>query len=170
MRRWVVSNWIGVHIRVPKVAPAPHTVSAVGDGGIDEAAEEASAQKKHVSLQRQAAVTVEAAEDYTRRFESSVNELSSNDQVGEELAQSGVNVMCRMCFLGESQGSERARRMLSCKICGKKYHKNCVKSWAQHRDLFHWSLWSCPSCRVCEVYRRTGDPNKFVFCKRCDAV
>nr|VDD24579.1 unnamed protein product [Brassica oleracea] len=52
--RWVVSNWIGVHIRVPKVAPAPHTVSAVGD-----AAEEASAQKKHVSLQRQAAVTVE---------------------------------------------------------------------------------------------------------------
>ncbi|CAF2062033.1 unnamed protein product [Brassica oleracea] len=78
--------------------------------------------------------------------------------------------MCRMCFLGESQGSERARRMLSCKSCGKKYHKNCVKSWAQHRDLFHWSLWSCPSCRVCEVCRRTGDPNKFVFCKRCDAV
>ena len=70
-----MSNWIGVHIRVPKVAPAPHTVSAVGDGGIDEAAEEASAQKKHVSLQRQAAVTVEAAEDYTRRFESSVNEV-----------------------------------------------------------------------------------------------
>ncbi|KAH0921929.1 LOW QUALITY PROTEIN: hypothetical protein HID58_021947 [Brassica napus] len=60
--------------------------------------------------------------------------LSSNDQVGEELAQSGVNVTCRMCFWGESQGSERARRMLSCKSCGKKYHKNCVKSWAQHRD------------------------------------
>ncbi|KAJ0244303.1 PHD finger family protein [Hirschfeldia incana] len=74
--------------------------------------------------------------------------------------------MCRMCFLGESQGG---RRMLSCKSCGKKYHKNCVKSWAQHRDLFHWSSWSCPSCRVCEVCRRTGDPNKFVFCKRCDA-
>ncbi|KAF3517377.1 hypothetical protein DY000_02060382 [Brassica cretica] len=70
----------------------------VGDGGIDEAAEEASAQKKRVSLQRQAAVTVEAAEDYARRFESGVNELSSlsNDQVGEELAQSGVNI----CFIG----------------------------------------------------------------------
>ncbi|KAH0879219.1 hypothetical protein HID58_066613 [Brassica napus] len=100
----------------------------VGDGGIDEAAEEASAQKKRVSLQRQAAVTVEAAEDYARRFESGVNELSSlsNDQVGEELAQSGVNVMCKMLFLGESQGSERARRMLSCKSCGKKYNKNCI--------------------------------------------
>ncbi|KAL0804583.1 hypothetical protein Bca101_097073 [Brassica carinata] len=78
----------------------------VGDGGIDEAAEEASAQKKRVSLQRQAAVTVEAAEDYARRFESGVNELSSlsNDQVGEELAQSGVNVLSfdslQICFIG----------------------------------------------------------------------
>ncbi|KAL0788488.1 hypothetical protein Bca101_004734 [Brassica carinata] len=117
----------------------------VGDGSIDEAAEEASAQKKRVSLQRQAAVTVEAAEDYAQIFESGVN------VVGEELAQSGVNVMCKMCFLGESQGSERARRMLSCKSCGKKYNKNCVKSWAQHIDLFHWSSWSCPSCRVCEI-------------------
>ncbi|XP_013625111.1 PREDICTED: uncharacterized protein LOC106331330 [Brassica oleracea var. oleracea] len=59
--------------------------------------------------------------------------------------------MCKTCFLGESQGSERARRMLSSKSCGKKYNKNCVKSWAQHIDLFHWSSWSCPSCRVCEI-------------------
>lgn len=161
---WGSSKVVTVQIRAPKVRK-----DSIGDGGVDEAAaeEEASAQKKRVSLQRQAAVTVEAAEDYARRFESGVNELSSND---EELAQCGVNVMCRMCFLGESHGSERARRMLSCKTCGKKYHKNCVKSWAQHRDLFHWSSWSCPSCRVCEVCRRTGDPNKFVFCKRCDAA
>lgn len=164
---WGSSKAVTVQVRVPKVAPAASSITVVGDGRIvDEAAaeeEEASAQKKRVSLQRQAAVTVEAAEDYARRFESGVNE-------NQELAQSGVNVMCRMCFLGESQGSERARRMLSCKSCGKKYHKNCVKSWAQHRDLFHWSSWSCPSCRVCEVCRRTGDPNKFVFCKRCDAA
>ncbi|KAL1193772.1 PHD finger protein EHD3 [Cardamine amara subsp. amara] len=165
-----------VQVRVPKVAPAPQTVSilGVGDGGfgsgVDEMAQEASAQKKRVALQRQAAVTVEAAEDYARRFESGVNDLSSKDDAGEELAQSGLNIMCRMCFLGEGEGSERARRMLSCKNCGKKYHKNCVKSWAQHRDLFHWSSWSCPSCRVCEVCRRTGDPNKFMFCKRCDAA
>ncbi|KAJ4889282.1 Uncharacterized protein Rs2_29030 [Raphanus sativus] len=100
---------------VPKVAPAPRTVSGVGDGGIDEAAEEASVQKKHVSLQRQAAVTVEAAEDCAWRFESGVNELSSKDQVGEELAESSMN------------------------------------SWAQHRDLFHWSLWSCPYVRRCDA-------------------
>ncbi|KAH0867584.1 hypothetical protein HID58_074606 [Brassica napus] len=48
----------------------------VRDGGIDEAAEEASAQKKSVSLQIQAAVTIEAAEDYARRFESGINEVS----------------------------------------------------------------------------------------------
>lgn len=70
-----------VQVKVPKVAPAPQTVSAasisgVGDGGIDELAEEASAQKKRVALQRQAAVTVEAAEDYARRFESGVNEVT----------------------------------------------------------------------------------------------
>lgn len=33
-------------------------------------------QKKRVSLQRQAAVTVEAAEDCAWRFESGVNEVS----------------------------------------------------------------------------------------------
>ncbi|EOA29929.1 hypothetical protein CARUB_v10013022mg [Capsella rubella] len=162
-----------VQVRVPKVVPSPAvSILGVGDGagGVDEMAEEASAQKKRVALQRQAAVTVEAAEDYARRFESGVNELSSKDLAGEEVAPSGMNIMCRMCFLGEGEGSERAKRMLSCKDCGKKYHKNCLKSWAQHRDLFHWSSWSCPSCRVCEVCRRTGDPNKFMFCKRCDAA
>lgn len=73
-----------VQVRVPKVTPAPQTVSAasnlgVCDGGIgsgvDELAQEASAQKKRVALQRQAAVTVEAAEDYARRFESGVNDV-----------------------------------------------------------------------------------------------
>ncbi|CAH2054526.1 unnamed protein product [Thlaspi arvense] len=205
------SRVLTVQVRVPKVAPAPHSVSSasilgVGDGGIDEAAEEASAQKKRFALQRQAAVTVEAAEDYARRFESGVNELPSSDQAGEELAQSGMNIMCRMCFLGEGEGSEKARRMLSCKDCGKKYHKNCLKSWAQHRGTSFNSLLSfiagllrlqllrlialsfrfislefmelslVPGLRgqlefvsKC-VCRRTGDPNKFVFCKRCDAA
>lgn len=93
--------------------------------------------------------------------------------MGEEQGQS--NVMCRICFCGENEGSERARRMLPCKTCGKKYHRNCLKTWAQHRgttgsytfvrgyrshiliywkffaDLFHWSSWACPSCRICEV-------------------
>uniref|UniRef100_A0A2P2JID7 Uncharacterized protein LOC105628719 isoform X1 n=3 Tax=Rhizophora mucronata TaxID=61149 RepID=A0A2P2JID7_RHIMU len=78
--------------------------------------------------------------------------------------------MCRMCFVGETEGSERARRMLSCKSCGKKYHRGCLKSWSRHRDLFHWSSWTCPSCRICEICRRTGDPNKFMFCRRCDGA
>ena len=168
---WGSSEVVTVQVRAPKVRK-----DSIGDGGVDEAAaaEEASAQRKRVSLQRQAAVFVEAAEDYARRFESGVNEvipslpialtsvccdddddddddrenrfclfvclfvqLSSND---EELAQCGVNVMCRMCFLGESHGSERARRMLSCKTCGKKYHKNCVKSWAQHRGTLLYPI------------------------------
>lgn len=103
---------------------------------------------------------------------------ASRGPAGEEQGQSNVNVLCRICFFGENEGSERARRMLSCKNCGKKYHRNCLKSWAQHRgkfigsrvnsglqishilivgiwdlkaDLFHWSSWTCPSCRICEV-------------------
>ncbi|KAF3595560.1 hypothetical protein DY000_02021557 [Brassica cretica] len=66
------------------------------DGGIDEAAEEASTQKKSVSLQIQAAVTVEAAEDYARRFEPGVNELSSLTirlvSVGIKIGHDGINV------------------------------------------------------------------------------
>ncbi|KAF3532457.1 hypothetical protein DY000_02040374, partial [Brassica cretica] len=46
--------------------------------------------------------------------------------------------------------SERAK-ICSCKCCGKKYHRNCLKQWAQHRDLFNWSSWACPSCRTCET-------------------
>ncbi|XP_010547264.1 PREDICTED: histone-lysine N-methyltransferase 2C [Tarenaya hassleriana] len=162
-----------VQVRVPKVVSAPSVVVVGDGGGADETAvamEEAAAQKKRVALQKQAAVAVEAAKDYARRFESAFTAVSSKDQGGEELGNSDSNAMCKLCFLGESEGSERARRMLSCKNCGKKYHKNCLKSWAQHRDLFHWSSWTCPSCRVCEICHRTGDPNKFMFCKRCDAA
>ncbi|XP_048231583.1 uncharacterized protein LOC8259314 isoform X2 [Ricinus communis] len=111
-----------------------------------------------------------AAEDYARRFESGDMAVATKDVAGHEQGLSNANVMCRMCFLGEAEGSERARRMLSCKSCGKKYHRSCLKSWAQHRDLFHWSSWTCPSCRICEICRRTGDPNKFMFCKRCDGA
>lgn len=106
-------------------------------------------------------------------FLSSCYQDTSKGVVGEEQGQS--NVMCRICFSGENEGSEKARRMLPCKTCGKKYHRNCLKTWSQHRgtnssqafvggyrsdilmywnffaDLFHWSSWACPSCRICEV-------------------
>ncbi|XP_022953975.1 uncharacterized protein LOC111456373 [Cucurbita moschata] len=168
-----------VQVWVPKVAPPPPPVQPVGvvgeafisgADGVDEMAAAMSAQTKRIALQRKAAAAMIAAEDYARRFESGSLVDASGSLVGEEQGQSNVNVMCRICFVGENESSERTRRMLSCKTCGKKYHRNCLKSWAQHRDLFHWSSWTCPSCRACEVCRRTGDPNKFMFCKRCDGA
>uniref|UniRef100_A0A803P3Q7 Uncharacterized protein n=1 Tax=Cannabis sativa TaxID=3483 RepID=A0A803P3Q7_CANSA len=175
-----------IQVAVPRIEPPPPllvppssvyqpVVSILGDVVVnivdDEAAAAASAQAKRAALQRKAAAAMVAAEDYARRFES--GDLAadvSRGSAGEEQGQSNVNVLCRICFFGENEGSERAKRMLSCKTCCKKYHRNCLKSWAQHRDLFHWSSWTCPSCRICEVCRRTGDPNKFMFCKRCDGA
>ncbi|KAJ9158794.1 hypothetical protein P3X46_024341 [Hevea brasiliensis] len=172
-----------VQVLVPKVEPVPAVpalpfgVVAAGDGGGgggggggDDLGEEASVQSKRVALQKKAAAAMVAAEDYARRFESGDMAVASKDTAGDEQGLSNANIMCRMCFLGETEGSERARRMLSCKSCGKKYHRSCLKAWAQHRDLFHWSSWTCPSCRICEICRRTGDPNKFMFCKRCDGA
>jgi hypothetical protein len=42
--------------------------------------------------------------------------------------------------VGETEGSERARKMLPCKSCGKKYHRSCLKTWAQHRGKTHWVI------------------------------
>ncbi|XP_073270069.1 uncharacterized protein [Primulina huaijiensis] len=169
-----------IQVMVPKVVgsavPAtqpPQLPAAMGVGGGDSGEEvaAASAQVKRVALQKQATAASLVAEDYARRFESGdLMQTSTKHASGEEQGQSNVKVMCRLCFNGENEGGERARKMLSCKTCGKKYHRSCIKSWSQNRDLFHWSSWSCPSCRICEVCRRTGDPNKFMFCKRCDGA
>ncbi|XP_048495302.1 uncharacterized protein LOC104907813 isoform X2 [Beta vulgaris subsp. vulgaris] len=174
---WIIRVKEGatIQIPVPKVVPPPPPpfVSAVvdGDDAAAAAAEELlSAQTKRVALQKKAAVASMAAEDFARRFESGVLVDANKDLGVEEHGSSNVNVMCRLCFSGENEGSERARKMLPCSTCGKKYHRSCLKTWSQHRDLFHWSSWTCPSCRACEVCRRTGEPNKFKFCKRCDGA
>ncbi|CAI0393841.1 unnamed protein product [Linum tenue] len=165
-----------IPVSVPILAPRPVVVGEVdGDadlGGEDSAALSASAHTKRVALQKKAAATVVAAEDFARRFESGDAAAVSRDTNADEqvLTNTTSKVMCRMCFSGETDGSDRAKKMLSCRSCGKKYHRGCLKAWAQHRDLFHWSSWSCPSCRTCEICRRTGDPNKFMFCKRCDGA
>ncbi|KAK1401175.1 histone-lysine N-methyltransferase 2D [Heracleum sosnowskyi] len=172
-----------VQVLVPKVvvapAPVPVTVkeAAVKDvmvkevAVIDRDAEElVSAQNKRAAMQKKAAVASLVAEDYVRRMEIGDKEGVVKDIGGAEHGVSNVKVMCRLCFNGEHEGSEKARKMLTCKSCDKKYHRSCLKSWAQNRDLFHWSSWTCPSCRTCEVCRRTGDPNKFMFCKRCDGA
>ncbi|KAL2939909.1 Histone-lysine N-methyltransferase 2B [Bienertia sinuspersici] len=177
---WIIRVKEGatIQVPVPKVAPPPPppTLSGLDDGGgcvggDDVAAEELlSAQTKRVALQKKAAVASMAAEDFARRFESGALVEATKDSGVEEQGSSNVKVMCRLCFSGEYEGSERAKKMLPCSSCGKKYHRDCLKSWSQHRDLFHWSSWTCPSCRTCEVCRRTGEPNKFKFCKRCDGA
>ncbi|KAH6810708.1 PHD finger family protein, partial [Perilla frutescens var. frutescens] len=166
-----------IQVLVPKVTvsplpppPPPQFAPDVSAPGVGGGAEEASAQVKRAALQKQAAAASLVAEDYARRFESGDLEVSARDGAGEEQGLSTAKVMCRLCFSGENDGSERARKMLSCNSCGKKYHRSCLKAWSQNRDLFHWSSWTCPSCRTCEVCRRTGDPNKFMFCKRCDGA
>ncbi|KAA8520234.1 hypothetical protein F0562_014490 [Nyssa sinensis] len=162
-----------VQVRVPKVAAPPPPAVAPGDasgcGAGGDGEELLSAQTKRAAMQKKAAAASLVAEDYARRFESGDLDVSG-DLPGEEQGQTNVKVMCRLCFFGENEGSEKANKMLSCKSCGKKYHRSCLKTWAQHRDLFHWSSWTCPSCRICEVCRRSGDPNKFMFCKRCDGA
>ncbi|KAD3336731.1 hypothetical protein E3N88_32250 [Mikania micrantha] len=166
-----------VQVLVPKVVVAPHpvqprmTVTAnrtAVDGGAGE--EMLLVQNKRAVMQKKAAVASFVAEDYARRFESRETVSITKDVAGEEQAVSHTKVMCRLCFSGESERSEKARKMLSCKSCNKKYHRSCLKAWAHDRDLFHWSSWTCPSCRVCEVCRRTGDPSKLMFCKRCDGA
>lgn len=166
-----------VQVLVPKVvvSPAPVTVPApakeIAVAVIDRDAEElVSAQNKRAAMQKKAAVASLVAEDYARRMEIGDKEGVVKDIGGAEQGVSNVKVMCRLCFNSEHEGSEKARKMLTCKSCDKKYHRSCLKAWAQNRDLFHWSSWTCPSCRTCEVCRRTGDPNKFMFCKRCDGA
>ncbi|KAL9685655.1 hypothetical protein QQ045_023106 [Rhodiola kirilowii] len=164
-----------LQVSVPKVvkAPPPPPTPIVPSPLVtdaDEAALLLSSQTKRVALQREAAAASLVAEDYARRFESGHVPSDAPRDVEGEHGQIIANVMCRMCFKGENEGSERSRKMLSCKDCGKKYHRSCIKNWGKRRDLFHWSSWSCPSCRICEVCRRTGDPNKFMFCKRCDSA
>lgn len=160
-----------VQVLVPKVDPAP-PAGACGSGD----GEDAYSASKRVALQRQGAAASLAAENYARKMEIRGAADISGDPLpgnqGIDLTKddqgSTVKVMCRLCFSGESEGSERAMKMLSCQSCNKKYHRHCLKSWAEYRDLFHWGSWVCPSCRICEVCRRAGDPKKLMYCKRCD--
>ncbi|KAI4339070.1 hypothetical protein MLD38_024052 [Melastoma candidum] len=162
-----------LQVPVPKVLLPPVSHGTPGYDAVDEALLAASAQAKHAALQKKAAAAMVAAEDFARRFESGDLTDIPNDHSGEELVQDHSNsmkIVCRMCLFGETDGSERAKKMLSCKNCGKKYHRSCLKSWSHDRDLIHWSSWTCPACRTCEICQRTGDPKKFMFCKRCDGA
>ncbi|CAK9870338.1 unnamed protein product [Sphagnum jensenii] len=94
----------------------------------------------------------------------------SGEPLGEDELTEGLipQVTCGLCGIRETIGSAKAGRMLSCQACKKQYHRKCIKQWADYRDLFNWASWVCGSCRSCEVCKRTGEPNKLMFCKRCD--
>lgn len=173
-----------VQVLVPKVVPPPPppppkevaAATLVGDGSVvgGETEEMLSLHSKRIALQKRAIAASAAAEDYVRKFETGALAVAQGDAgeavhdvVGED---QGVKVMCRICFDGEDEGSDRANRMLPCRICNRKYHRSCLKSWGQNRDLFHLSSWVCPTCRNCEVCRIAGDATKFMFCKRCDGA
>ncbi|KAG6736099.1 hypothetical protein POTOM_061200 [Populus tomentosa] len=137
-----------VQVSVPKVVPVPVPVQihppqslAVIRGEIEEViggvgvvVEEAvSPQAKRVAIQRQAAAAKASAEYYAKKVESGDTAVTSKD-----ISEEDASPLCRMCFVGENRGSERARKMLPCKSCGKKYHRSCLKTWAQHRGKTHW--------------------------------
>nr|XP_025887091.1 uncharacterized protein LOC101264566 [Solanum lycopersicum] len=133
-------------VKVPKLIVESPLRVPVGNGDGEEAASTASAQTKRVALQKKAAAaSSNVGEDFTGGFQSGDVEGSTNDVGGEEQGLSNIKVLCRLCFSSETEGGERARKMMSCNCCGKKYHLSCLKTWGQHRDLFHWSSWTCPS-------------------------
>ncbi|CAN6347884.1 unnamed protein product [Urochloa humidicola] len=145
-----------VQVEVPPLEPAP-------EDGEDEA--------RRAAAQRGAA----AAEELARRLESGAYgspgaEGDEDEWDGEDHGNASVKVTCRICYTKENEGSTKASKMLPCKLCSKRYHRHCLKSWGEHRDLFHWNSWVCSSCRTCEVCRRLGDPNKLMYCKRCDGA
>ncbi|KAG2330866.1 hypothetical protein Bca52824_002046 [Brassica carinata] len=137
-----------VQIHVPKLplsdsGPPPHI-------GVDDSAKEVAAalsvsrQGRHTVVLKRAVEKNNAARSTSDDFEIGVNELTEGDHDTDS-----ASVTCSMCYMVEVGKSERAK-MRSCKCCGKKYHRNCLKQWPQHRDLFNWSSWACPSCRTCE--------------------
>ncbi|KZV43036.1 hypothetical protein F511_21432 [Dorcoceras hygrometricum] len=136
-----------IQVKVPKVIVAPAPLAqvpatpevgcAAGEG---VAASDASEKVKRAALQKQAAAASSVAEDYARRFESGDKMGYVRHVAGEERGQSNSKAMCRLCFCGENDGSERI--------------------------FFTGVLGVAPHAE----YVRTGDPNKFMFCKRCDGA
>ncbi|KAG7565367.1 Zinc finger RING-type [Arabidopsis suecica] len=159
-----------VQIHVPKLAvfdTGPRIAARNVGVGSDSAMEVVAVSSNLVPAKRTLVLQKKVVEDYAVNDGSGDLEVSVKELNVEDHDHHSASITCHMCYLVEVGKSERAK-MLSCKCCGKKYHRNCLKSWAQHRDLFNWSSWACPSCRICEGCGTLGDPKKFMFCKRCD--
>ncbi|XP_039130643.1 uncharacterized protein LOC120267030 isoform X2 [Dioscorea cayenensis subsp. rotundata] len=148
-----------VQVLVPKV------VVTVEDASV-------SAMARRGGVHRQVAAVKFGVGDFVPRSGIGSIAVPTEDvNLGEENQDALIpNILCHMCFSGENDGSEKAAKMLPCKLCNRMYHSSCLKAWAAHRDLFHWSSWVCPFCRFCEVCHRVGDPKKLMYCKRCDGA
>jgi len=174
------------------------TSSKKSHGGVGDADDDRddrfSTQTKQMAMRKKAATLASlAAEDYSRKLEHGdftgaypeadlmrpgkhkgthlpFEEAIKRSALLEETGSLLPKTICRICFYGEDEGTKKSARMLSCKSCNKKYHRSCLKRYAENRDLFNWASWICPSCVSCEVCKRFGDPNKLMFCKRCDAA
>ncbi|KAL0890333.1 hypothetical protein Bca101_014316 [Brassica carinata] len=156
-----------VQIHVPKLAlfdSASRDVVEVGDDSEVKVAASTQGKRTVVLLKKKKKKVADdsAANPVSDDFAIPVKEIN-----GEDHDRHSARITCHMCYIVEVGKSEIAK-MLSCKCCGNKYHRNCLKPWAQHRDLFNWSSWACPSCRTCEACGTSGDPKKLMFCKRCD--
>ncbi|KAJ4868653.1 RING/FYVE/PHD-type zinc finger family protein [Raphanus sativus] len=152
-----------VQIQVPKLAL--FDAVAVGDDSEVKVAPPSTLSKRTVLLLKKKKKVDEdsAANPDSDDVVVPVTEINGEDHHDHHSAR----ITCHMCYIVEVGKSERAK-MLSCKCCGKKYHRTCLMSWSQHRDLFDWSSWACPYCRTCEGCGTSGDPKKLMFCKRCD--
>jgi hypothetical protein len=68
-------------------------------------------------------------------------EGDEDDSDREDQGNAAVKVMCRLCLSGENEGSSKASKMLPCKLCHKKYHQKCLKSWGDHRGDLKFVFW-----------------------------
>ncbi|EFJ19680.1 hypothetical protein SELMODRAFT_444121 [Selaginella moellendorffii] len=93
-------------------------------------------------------------------------EVSTPSQPEESVAPP-EEIFCGLCQQAEAE-SKKQERMLTCQGCDRRFHRKCLKDWAGNRDLFNWASWRCLHCRTCEDCKVTGDPNRLLFCKRCD--
>ncbi|CAH8384740.1 unnamed protein product [Eruca vesicaria subsp. sativa] len=148
-----------VQIHVPKLAPPVATRDVGDESALKVAASSISTPGKRTVLLLKKKNVATANPDF--------DDVPVKEIDGEDQDHHSASITCHMCYIVEVGKSERAK-MLSCKCCGNKYHRNCLQLWAQHRDLFSWSSWACPSCRTCEGCGSTGDSKKLMFCKRCD--
>ncbi|KAH7444768.1 hypothetical protein KP509_02G090500 [Ceratopteris richardii] len=137
---------------------------ATGESGDDAPISKKAVMRKKATMAAIAAAEAAAIAEQAKRVADAAK-LGASQQLAE-----GEQVICEICLFSEVAGSKKAERLMCCPSCKRNFHRNCLKRWAGNRDLFNWSSWVCGACRTCEVCRRTGEPNKLMFCKRCDAA